>query len=53
MSVSSANRYRFADEKAAEVRRQDAHLVYKNGGGAHLDLFTARHLVKCFNAERA
>jgi len=28
MSVSSANRYRFADEKAAEVRRQDAHLVY-------------------------
>jgi len=28
MSVSSANRYRFADGKAAEVRRQDAHLVY-------------------------
>jgi len=27
--------------------------LYKNGGGAHLDLFTARHLVKCFNAERA
>jgi len=27
--------------------------LYKNGGGAHLDLFTARHLVKRFDAERA
>jgi len=27
--------------------------LYKNGGGAHLDLFTARHLVTCFNAARA
>jgi len=27
--------------------------LYKNGGGAHLDLFTARHLVQCFDAEQA
>jgi len=31
----------------------DEIMLYKNGGGAHLDLFTARHLVKRFDAERA